>query len=205
MPDGFLVVSNAAAGALLGTGSSATFVLRPDDTFIGIKSGVMQLANNDGQDIENPFDFNLRAHVGPKMVVNNGVNTLVNEENLLDFGMVEIGDSVSRCITISRPQPAAGTDLSVNAQVLPTGFVVDDLTLTIALDESDEVCITYAPTAPCETWSQLSIASNDPSQPDFTINVLAIGKCRLTDNDHEFQQLHASHVASLAALNPESH
>jgi len=102
------------------------------------------------------------------------------EPNPVDFGVVPAGDAVSQIITMSS---TGDVTLNVTAMQIGTGretfTLVEPLIGTYLPGEEAELTITYTSDG-SETAGELQILSNDPSNPNLSVPLLA-GAETITD------------------------
>lgn len=94
----------------------------------------------------------------------------------IDFGSVRATQDSTRTITIRN---AGGVDLQINNIIDPLApfSIVNkpSLPLTIAPNESVDITVRFAPTAVGQFVSALTILSNDPVTPAFTVTLSGLG------------------------------
>ncbi|UCG52209.1 MAG: choice-of-anchor D domain-containing protein [Candidatus Latescibacterota bacterium] len=100
-----------------------------------------------------------------------GAPAIVVSETLLDFGVVFVGYSEVRSITVQNP----GTDvLSVSGIVADDpAFSATPAVFDLAPGGSELVSVTYTPTAAGATTAILTITSNDPNNGTLDVDLVA--------------------------------
>jgi hypothetical protein len=100
------------------------------------------------------------------------------EPPVLDFGIVDAGDSVSRILHVANVGDAT---LGLESVILPSssqGFSLaspDVLPALLASGNSIDISISYTPTTDESIDDWLTVVSSDPDEPDSPVHVLAEG------------------------------
>ena len=120
-PAGFSIL-NTFGATTIAAGGSTTFEIQCDAAIVGIFTGQLLFANDDGD--ENPYNFDIDCTVNPTMPeidVLQGV-TAIADGGAFSFGVTTIGTPVSFVFTVENN----GTgDLNLTPPInLPTGFSV---------------------------------------------------------------------------------
>src|SRR6185369_6044052 len=148
LPSGFSLVEGLSAS--IAAGASDTFTVRLDGTTLGIQSGQISFATNDGD--ENPFNFSISGTVtAPEIAVSGLAVDIVDGDATpsgsdgTDFGTVLQGTTVDRVLTVSTTGTAA---LPTSGLTLPSGCsLVEGLSASIAGGGSDTFTVRLDGTA----------------------------------------------------------
>ena len=175
----------SALGAMtLAPNAATTFTVTFAPTFDGVRSAVVAIASNDGD--ENPFEINVSGlGVGtPEIAVFNGFGTAPANERTDHvgtnvFATTPVGSNVGQTFTITNFGTADLTGLALSKSGANSGdFTLSALgTTTLAPNVATTFTVTFAPTFDGVRNAVVAIASNDGDENPFEINVsgLSVG------------------------------
>lgn len=179
--------STSALGATtLAPGASTTFTVTFSPTAGGTRGAVVNIVSNDAD--ENPFRINVvGTGLAPEIAVFTGNNTLPENERVDNLGtqgfpQTAVGSSsAAQIFTIRNDGGDNLTGLAVTlAGAHPGDYSVSAPgATTLAPGASTTFTVTFAPTAGATRTAVVRIASNDPDENPFRINVAAIALSRL--------------------------
>ncbi|GAP39977.1 choice-of-anchor D domain-containing protein [Flexilinea flocculi] len=168
--------------------SSTTFEITFNPASTGLKSAVISIANDDGD--ENPYTFTIQGTgtAVPNMSVSGNAMQITNgdiepsESDDTDFGSVNIaGDPIEHTFTIANNGSASLTLTGSSPYVSLTGDT-EDFTLTqlpasniAAGGGTTTFKITFKPTATGNRSATVSIANDDDSKNPFNFSIQGSG------------------------------
>ncbi len=102
-----------------------------------------------------------------------GAADIVLSDDTLDFGSLFVGASVSDTLVVSNQ----GTDVLTVSNIFTdnSDCTVDVTSFALAIGESQDVVVTFAPTTPGIISATLTIESDDPNEPSVTVTLLGEG------------------------------
>jgi uncharacterized cupredoxin-like copper-binding protein len=164
----------------LAPGSQTTFSVTFTPSALGARSAALQISSNDSD--ENPFDIDLTgvglAPPAPDIVLEQPVGTgLTDGSSTVDFGSRNLGKPVSLAFTIRNEGNARLTGMTLSK----SGLHASDYTLgflsssSLAPGGTLTFSVTFTPSASGSRTASLQIASNDPDENPFDIELTGTG------------------------------
>ncbi|MEQ9406776.1 MAG: choice-of-anchor D domain-containing protein [Fuerstiella sp.] len=181
----FIVTSLPTAS--IAPGGSTTFEITFDPTVTGLRTAMVSIANDDGD--ENPYTFNIQGYAGPEMDVSGlGVSiasgdTTPDETDGTDFVDANVlAGTVDQIFTISNTGPDTLNLTGGMPLVVISGTHASDFTVTsgpaaaIASGGTTQFTITFDPSAAGIREATVSIANDDPDENPYTFDIRGLGR-----------------------------
>lgn len=171
LPAGFSLV--VAPPATLEIDQQAEFVVQFDASAVGTTSGTFSLPSN--ARLNNPFTLTFTAQTvtAPEIQVAIDGELLAHGSGTLDFGVVPVGTTPQRTLTISN----IGSESLVltYSPILPPSIVADwtEGDLVIEPGQSHEVTLSFPALVPGSLSGQAALFNNDSDEQPFTFQVAA--------------------------------
>lgn len=167
-----LLVTELDAGAT----TTLTVTFTPSD--FGLRSATLSIGSNDP--VNGTFTLALSGVGGaPVLVVEQPAGTpLVNGEASVDFGSTRIGAPVTRAFTLRNEGIAALENLEITFTGTAAGaFSLVPLAFTeLAPDAEATFTVRFNPLSSGSQTATLTLASNDPETPSFTVVLTGTGQ-----------------------------
>jgi hypothetical protein len=173
LPDGFALTKSP--DATVAPGATTTFIISHATTTLGTPAGTVSIATNDSD--ENPFDFPITGSVVAQVGNAPDITVLVDNTGLasgspanVDFGVSIMGKAGASKSFVVRNDGAA--TLTLGDVTVPTGFqVTQPLPSSLAPGAFATLTVSVTTNPGGARSGTISIASNDPDENPFTINV----------------------------------
>ncbi len=170
-------VVSTPASTSLGFGVSTTFTVTFSPTANGARTTVLRITNNDSGN--SPFNITLTGTgQAPEIVVEDSANANIADSGSKDFGSVNVGTGAPLTFTIKNTGNANLTGLTITKD----GTNAADFAITAnptapvpGPSGSTTFTVTFTPSARGTRTAAIHIASNDPNENPFDINLTGIG------------------------------
>ena len=170
-------VVTTAPLATIAPGSSSTCVITLTPLAATSVIAQFQITSNDSD--ENPFNLTLSGAgtTSPEISVEVGATVLIDGESELDYGMVNMGATGSKTITIKNLGNTTLNSLAVNiGGADEASFFATALSQTsLAPNGSVAFVLTFSPDAERAFASTLQISSNDADEASFDVGLTGEG------------------------------
>lgn len=161
---------NAQPSTSINPGSSSTFTVNFAPTGEGVRNATLQIANNDSD--ENPFIIKITSLgiLAPEIEMADGTTNLIAGVSTIDFGIVNVGSSVTKTITLSN----VGSKVLYGITRQLIGGSITDFSATapvysLAAASQSTFTITFTPQASTLRTKTLRIVSDDSDENPFDI------------------------------------
>jgi subtilisin family serine protease len=173
------------AGPLGATSLAPGAITTVDVTFtpvaLGLRVAALRLASNDAD--ENPFEVSLSGGVSttqefPEIAVEQPLGTNLADADTTDFGRVAVGSKANLTFTIKNTGIANLTGVTITKDgPNATDFTVtaNPAALVGGPDGTTSFTVRFAPSAAGIRTAALHLASNDPDENPFDIDLTGIG------------------------------
>ena len=176
MAGGFSLGSDSLVSTL-GPGMSDTFSVKFSSATSGTFTSTVTINNNDSD--EAPYDFSVKAFIGPEIDVNGNGQSIADGDNTpsisdgTDFGSILAGTSVSRTFTVLN----TGTNwLYLGTPSITGGFTLGSDTLVTSLGPgtSDTFSVNFTSLTATTFNGQVTIANNDNDESPYNFALKAV-------------------------------
>ena len=141
--------------------------VRFSPTAVGTQSGVLSIASND------PDAATIAIQLQGSGV---GVPSISVAPDLLDFGRVDVGQSLDKALMVRNTGTAALSVTGITSDNPRFSVVAPAVPFTLEPNGERVVTVRFSPPAPGEQLGRLSIASNDPDESPRTIDLKGVGE-----------------------------
>ncbi|MEO8613729.1 MAG: choice-of-anchor tandem repeat GloVer-containing protein [Luteolibacter sp.] len=150
-------------------GSSGTFSVIFAPTGEGIRNATLQIASNDSN--ENPFVIKITSLgiLAPEIEMADGTSNLIAAVSTIDFGVVSVGSSVTKTITLSNVGSQTLTGISRQYIGSNTDFTATPPVTSLAAASQTTFTVTFTPQTTGLRTRTLRINSNDSDENPFDI------------------------------------
>ena len=181
--------ASAPGSTNIPAGGSTTFTIAFDPSTSGLKTGLVSIANSDGE--RNPYTFNITgsglAASEPIMAVYSNVTLVANGDTTpsaaegTDFGTANVGVGLSHVFTITNSGLAALTLTNASPYATVSGDTGD---FTVSVPPSTPIAagagtaftVLFNPTAVGTRTGLVSIANNDADMTPYTFRIQGNGR-----------------------------
>jgi hypothetical protein len=174
---GDFTVTGPAATSITGPSGSTTFTIQFAPTAGGSRTAAIAIASNDAN--ESPFNINLSGTgLAPEIAVEDNASANIADGGSKSFGSVNVGSSSSLTFTIKNTGNANLTGLAITKD----GAHEADFSITASPTApvsgpsgSTTFTVQFTPSARGPRSAAIHIASNDPNENPFDINLTGTG------------------------------
>ncbi len=187
---------SAQPGGTVAANSSETFTVVFNPTAVGTSTATVTITNNAGADFSFTISAQATAAPQPAIAVSGSAGDIASGGTLA-FGMVAVGAPMDQTVTIRNPG-SAPLVLTGNPTVTGTDFTLKTppASLTIAAGGMTTFVVTLTPSIKGDKTGSISIASNSPDNPTFTVMLTGTG----TNNATGFNVTGANGATSIDAV-----